>query len=443
MINQTRRNFQEKLSPVSLCLVIGILGGSLVFITEWWLGIIWAPATQYDVGIVMGFQRIGAFILGLLMIGVISHRIVRVGNENDFSVINRGILTVLFASMTILIGLMMGSDSFPLGVPNLAFVTLVIVFASIILGGMGAYFLYFWDHREKLSPSLIPKWPVWAEGRKSQFVIALILIFLFIFGPPVVAYAGIWAGIIQKTQDCCGVVHSPGNPLSTGNDSIERNQSLKTKPGLVDNKFDTNFSNKNTSYWIKIDPIGTIHMVDPVTINATTNLPEYTKVIFQIYRTGHFNCAGNWCNRSYDISGIIGVKKGYNGINRVSIGVNSSDLMLDEFIVQLYTKKPTASGHELVMVLPAKNISAPPIADFSWKVYDNQTFPVVKFEDVSDNYPASRNWSFGDGNFSTDSPVLHVFPIRNAIYRVDLTSTNPNGTDTKVQMMRIPDLSKN
>jgi len=196
-------------------------------------------------------------------------------------------------------------------------------------------------------------------------------------------------------------------------------------------------SNENSTYWIKINPIGTLHMGDVLSVNGTTNLPENTEIFFRIDRTGHFNCSGKWCNRSYDISGTERVNEGI-GINRISIDVNSSDLMWDEFIIEVKAVNQKVSGHELMLVMPAQNISALPVADFSWTILRNQSFPTVEFHDISYNYPTSRNWSFGDGNFSTDSQIIHVFPRGKTIYPVALTVTNPNGTDTKVQMMTFP-----
>jgi PKD repeat protein len=70
-----------------------------------------------------------------------------------------------------------------------------------------------------------------------------------------------------------------------------------------------------------------------------------------------------------------------------------------------------------------------PIADFSFVVGANGS---VVFTDLSDNYPTSWSWNFGDGSaVSTQQNPTHVFAA-NGTYNVCLTATNAGGSSTAV-----------
>ena len=70
-----------------------------------------------------------------------------------------------------------------------------------------------------------------------------------------------------------------------------------------------------------------------------------------------------------------------------------------------------------------------PIADFSFVVGSNGS---VAFTDLSDNYPTSWSWNFGDGTaVSTQQYPTHVFAA-NGTYNVCLTATNAGGSSTAV-----------
>ncbi len=71
----------------------------------------------------------------------------------------------------------------------------------------------------------------------------------------------------------------------------------------------------------------------------------------------------------------------------------------------------------------------PPVAAFS----ANQTSGVVPlavlFTDNSTNIPASWNWSFGDGNYSTARNPVHTYLV-NGTFTVSLNATNSAGSNT-------------
>lgn len=70
-----------------------------------------------------------------------------------------------------------------------------------------------------------------------------------------------------------------------------------------------------------------------------------------------------------------------------------------------------------------------PVANFSFVVGTNGS---VAFTDLSDNYPTSWSWNFGDGTaVSTQQNPTHVFAA-NGNYNVCLTATNAGGSSTAV-----------
>ncbi len=69
-----------------------------------------------------------------------------------------------------------------------------------------------------------------------------------------------------------------------------------------------------------------------------------------------------------------------------------------------------------------------PMADFS---FANGSSGVVDFTDLSDNYPTSWSWSFGDGGTSTQQNPSHTYAA-NGTYTVCLTATNAGGSSTQV-----------
>jgi len=76
------------------------------------------------------------------------------------------------------------------------------------------------------------------------------------------------------------------------------------------------------------------------------------------------------------------------------------------------------------MVLPTA-----PVADFSFVVGANGS---VAFTDLSDFYPTSWSWNFGDGSaLSTQQNPTHVYTA-NGAYNVCLTATNAGGSSTQV-----------
>lgn len=122
-------------------------------------------------------------------------------------------------------------------------------------------------------------------------------------------------------------------------------------------------TNTNSTYWIKIDPIKEIHLGEVFTITGTTNLPKNDNISFEIYRTS-IHCGKNWCTPNYGITGTLSIDEGNNGINRISFDVNSSAFISDEFTVRVSAEDQTTYSTELMDILPPRNATAAPVADF-------------------------------------------------------------------------------
>jgi len=81
-------------------------------------------------------------------------------------------------------------------------------------------------------------------------------------------------------------------------------------------------------------------------------------------------------------------------------------------------------------------LTAPPVADFTQDVTDGKAPLSVNFTDLSTGYPASWDWSFGDGGTSNAQNPSHSY-TRPGDYLVTLTVTNAGGSDTKTNSVLI------
>jgi len=85
----------------------------------------------------------------------------------------------------------------------------------------------------------------------------------------------------------------------------------------------------------------------------------------------------------------------------------------------------------------------PPVAKFSAKPLEGYYPLTVKFTDLSENYPTSWLWDFGDGETSKEQNPTHIYTKAGSIYTVTLTSTNENGSDTKTGGINVSTLQAN
>ncbi len=75
---------------------------------------------------------------------------------------------------------------------------------------------------------------------------------------------------------------------------------------------------------------------------------------------------------------------------------------------------------------------APPITEFSSTEQESCTGE-IQFMDMTENFPTTWSWDFGDGNTSTEQNPLHQY-AQNGTYTVMLEATNDLGTDTETKM---------
>ena len=93
------------------------------------------------------------------------------------------------------------------------------------------------------------------------------------------------------------------------------------------------------------------------------------------------------------------------------------------------------NGKSAPVVMTTKTVTTgttinPPVADFSAAPLSGQAPLTVDFTDLSTNQPVTWNWSFGDGNTSTEQNPSHTYASAGT-YDVSLTVSNGGGDDTK------------
>ena len=193
----------------------------------------------------------------------------------------------------------------------------------------------------------------------------------------------------------------------------------------------------NGSPWMKISPVGDIHIGDPITLSASTSLPENTEVTWQVYGSST-HCLKYRCTSSGEAVGTTQVTRGQDGINTTVFDVNTSEFRADEFIISVSAVDPALSTTALFNVIPPRNATQPPKADFYVGMHgEDRSFSTYDFIDASANCPDSWNWSFGDGTFSAEQKPAHVF-LENGTYRVTLTVTNSAGSDSTSKIVPWP-----
>ncbi len=75
---------------------------------------------------------------------------------------------------------------------------------------------------------------------------------------------------------------------------------------------------------------------------------------------------------------------------------------------------------------------APPVTDFSSNQQESCTGE-IQFTDMTENFPTTWAWDFGDGNTSTEENPLHTYE-QNGTYTVTLETSNDLGTDNETKM---------
>jgi len=119
------------------------------------------------------------------------------------------------------------------------------------------------------------------------------------------------------------------------------------------------------------------------------------------------------------------------GVNVVSANQINCTFNLNSKATGLYTVVVTNPDGKFGTLSSGFTIIAAdaPVAGFISNVTFGTSPLTVQFTDTSTTFPASWNWSFGDGSYSTLQNPSHTF-TRGGIYTVSLNVTNAQGTDT-------------
>ena len=112
-----------------------------------------------------------------------------------------------------------------------------------------------------------------------------------------------------------------------------------------------------------------------------------------------------------------------------------------DFIVSLTVGNPLGND-SAVAASPISVLPPSPIADFSVDVTTGIVPLSVNFTDLSQNFPSSWSWDFGDGNSSTLQNPSHVYTAVGS-YSVTLDVTNVSGTSqfelpTPIDVLPVP-----
>ncbi|WP_281085436.1 NosD domain-containing protein, partial [Methanosarcina acetivorans] len=107
-------------------------------------------------------------------------------------------------------------------------------------------------------------------------------------------------------------------------------------------------------------------------------------------------------------------------------GITDEDGVIKEF-----TTENVIDRFPLVAVAPP----VVPVANFSTNVSSGYAPLAVQFTDLSED-ATGRSWDFGDGNNSSEQNPIHSYSMVGS-YTVNLTVSNPNGTDSKTAVITV------
>ena len=195
------------------------------------------------------------------------------------------------------------------------------------------------------------------------------------------------------------------------------------------NSFDAGFGTGGDSNATSIQLSGgTKYFLSKKTGSVTTAARTAT---FSSYAVGEVQRYGPGTIVNYSVNNVYG-----SGIstNVPTASINASTaafpttvtLSVDWIVVRkaVYPEPSASQFTSLARDLPVTNFTGYPL-------YGNPPL-LVQFNDTSTGSPTSWNWSFGDGNYSTERNATHIYGIP-GVYTVVLTSTNTAGSDSETR----------
>jgi hypothetical protein len=159
------------------------------------LNMISMPFSEYVTGNLFGLQLLAFSIIGFIIFGTLSVRILKAEIADDSDYLYRGFFTGFITGVTVSFCFYGNKPE-----PGSLLLTLLIASFSLLLGGTGAYIQYRRDQRKATSFQDLQNSPARFSRDTSPLAVLVILVGLVVIVPPVIAYTGIWTGIFEKSQ---------------------------------------------------------------------------------------------------------------------------------------------------------------------------------------------------------------------------------------------------
>ncbi|AFV25370.1 cell surface protein [Methanolobus psychrophilus R15] len=119
-----------------------------------------------------------------------------------------------------------------------------------------------------------------------------------------------------------------------------------------------------------------------------------------------------------------------------SSGQDPSHTYTEAGTYQVALQAYNSEGYNSTIRTDYITVAIAPVADFGADVTSGAVPLAVNFTDTSSNAPTSWEWSFGDGNTSTDQNPTHIY-VSAGTYNVSLNVTNVGGSNVSTQLSYI------
>ena len=176
--------------------------------------------------------------------------------------------------------------------------------------------------------------------------------------------------------------------------------------------------NASNPYGYNISAATAISVLDPPVANFSANatvIPTGSAVAFTDASTGNVT-AWSWDFGDGNTSTDRNATHTYAAPGLYSVTLNASN----------------PYGYNISTRTDYIDVGNPPAAGFTTNVTGGNAPQAVQFTDTTEHTPTSWNWTFGDGETSTDKNPAHTYDTPGT-YTVSLTATNAYGEDTETK----------